>query len=85
MAEDDLTNEIELAAALRTTSTPPQAWIDAAVAIPAMLADLASIDRLVASGAFRDAFAQDPERALTEAGLTPSVPLVSAVRERLAS
>jgi hypothetical protein len=82
---DDLNLEIELAAALRTTAAPPQAWVDAAVAIPATLADLDSIDRLVSSGAFRDAFATDPERALTEAGLTPSVPLVAAVRERLAA
>jgi len=82
---DDLNHEIELAAALRTTAGPPQAWIDAAVAIPATLADLASIDRLVASGAFRDAFARDPQRALTDAGLEPSVPLLCAVRERLAA
>jgi hypothetical protein len=81
---DDLNREIALAAALRTTAAPPQAWIDAAVAIPATLADLDAIDRLVAEGAFRDAFAADPARALSEAGLTPSVPLVAAVRERLA-
>lgn len=82
---DELNREIELAAALRTTAAPPQAWVDAAVAIPAMLADLDAIDRLVASGAFRAAFAADPERALTDAGLVPSVPLVAAVRERLAA
>jgi hypothetical protein len=82
---DDLNLEIELAAALRTTAAPPQAWIDAAVAIPATLADLDAIDRLVTSGDFRDRFAADPEQALTAAGLVPSVPLVSAVRERLAS
>jgi hypothetical protein len=82
---DELDLEIELAAALRTTPAPPPAWIEAAVAIPAMLADLDAVDRLVAQGDFRDAFAQDPERALTDAGLTPSVPLVAAVRERLAA
>jgi len=81
---DELHHEIELAAALRTTAAPPQAWIDAAVAIPAMLADLEAIDRLIASGEFRDAFAADPQRALQDAGLTPTVPLVAAVRERLA-
>jgi hypothetical protein len=82
---DELNHELELAAALRTTAAPPQAWIDAAVAIPAMLADLDAIDRLVASGEFRDAFAADPARALSEAGLEPSVPLVAAVRERLSA
>jgi hypothetical protein len=82
---NELNLEIELAAALRTTAAPPQAWIDAAVAIPATLADLESIDRLVASGEFRDAFARDPQQALQDAGLEPSVPLVAAVRERLAA
>jgi hypothetical protein len=82
---NELNLEIELAAALRATAAPPQAWIDAAAAIPAMLTDLESIDRLVASGDFRDAFARDPERALVDAGLEPSVPLVAAVRERLAT
>jgi hypothetical protein len=82
---DDLSEEIELAAALRATAAPPQAWIDAAAAIPAMLKDLEAIDRLVATGEFRDAFARDPAQALTEAGLTPSVPLVTAVRERLSA
>lgn len=82
---DELHREIELAAALRSTAAPPQAWIDAAVAIPATLADLEAIDRLVASGEFRDAFARDPLQALTDAGLVPSVPLVVAVRERLAA
>jgi hypothetical protein len=82
---DDLNREIELAAALRETAAPPQAWIDAAVAIPAMLADLDAVDGLVASGEFRDAFARDPQAALTDAGLVPSVPLVVAVRERLAA
>ncbi len=78
-----MADELELAAALRTTAAPPQAWIDAAVAIPAMLADLDAIDRLVASGEFRAAFAADPEYALRGAGLEPSVPLATAVRERL--
>lgn len=82
---DELNLEIELAAALRTTAAPPQAWVEAAAAIPAMLADLEAIDRLVAQGDFRAAFARDPDQALTDAGLTPSVPLVSAVRERLAA
>jgi hypothetical protein len=82
---NELNLEIELAAALRATAAQPRAWIDAAAAIPAILPDLESVDRLVASGDFRAAFASDPQRALVDAGLTPSVPLVAAVRERLAA
>ncbi len=85
MTEDPLQPELDIAAALRLTASPPAAWIEAAIAIPATLADLDAIDRLVEDAAFRAAFAADARRALADAGLEPSPPLVHAVRERLSA
>ncbi len=81
--DDPLQIELDLVSALRLTAAPPQAWIQAAIAIPTTLADLAAIDRLIDDTGFRAAFAADARRAIIDAGLDPSPPLVHAVRERL--
>lgn len=82
--EDPLAPELHLATALRLTAPAPDAWVQAAAAIPALLADLAAIEQLAAAEAwFRPAFAADPDAALTRAGFTVTAPLRDAVRERL--
>jgi hypothetical protein len=82
--EDPLAPELRLATALRVTAPAPAAWIQAASAIPALLADLASIEQLAAAQSwFRPAFTADPTAALERAGFTASAPLREAVRERL--
>jgi hypothetical protein len=82
--EDPLAPELHLATALRLTAPAPAAWVQAASAIPALLADLASIEQLAASESwFRPAFEADPDAALERAGFAVSVPLRDAVRERL--
>jgi hypothetical protein len=82
--DDPLAPELHLAAALRLTADAPGAWVQAAAAIPALLADLAAVERFAASEEwFLPAFAADPDAALERAGFTPSVPLRDALRERL--
>ena len=83
--DDILAPELALVAALRMTASPPRAWIDAAVLLPSTLGDLGDIDRVLTRPGFRDAFTQDPERTLADAGLPTSPPLLVAVRERLAA
>jgi hypothetical protein len=82
--EDPLAPELRLARALRVTAPVPDAWVQAASAIPDLLADLASIERLAAAEPwFRPAFTADPDAALTRAGFTATAPLRVAVAERL--
>lgn len=83
--QDPLHTEAELVAALKLTAGPPRAWIEAAAVIPSTLGDLADIEQAVASAEFRERFVQDPRTAVTQAGLTPSRPLIDALRARLAS
>jgi hypothetical protein len=82
--QDPLAPETELVAALKLTAGPPQAWIEAAAMIPSTLGDLDAIERILDDPAFRETFAHDPHRAVEEAGLTPTGPLLAAVRDRLA-
>jgi hypothetical protein len=70
--------------ALRLTATPPRAWIDAALEIPATLGDLASVERLLASPEFRSRFGESPDSAVRDAGLTATPALVAALRAELA-
>jgi hypothetical protein len=82
--EDPLAPELQVAAALRLTAPAPAAWVQAAAAIPALLADLDRIEQLAASESwFRPAFAADPEAALARAGFDASLRLRDAARERL--
>jgi hypothetical protein len=68
------------------TAAPPDAWVQAACAIPDMLADLEAVERLAADEDwFAPAFAADPDAALRRAGFAVSAPLRSAVRARLGS
>jgi hypothetical protein len=82
--QDPLAPETELVAALKLTAGPPQAWIEAAAMMPSTLGDLDAIERILENPSFRETFAQDPHRAVEEAGLTPTGPLLAAVRDRLA-
>ena len=83
MTQQPLTPETELVAALRFTAPPPPAWIDAAAMIPSTLGDLDQLECLVADPSFRARFAADPARAVEQAGLAPSTPVLTALRERL--
>ena len=83
--EDPLAPETELVAALKLTAGPPQAWIEAAAMIPSTLGDLDAIERVLDNPEFREQFEIDPHRAIQETGLTPTEPLVAAVRDRLAN
>jgi hypothetical protein len=80
---DPLKQELELVAALKLTAPPPHAWIEAAAMIPSTVGDLDSIERIVASAGFRQRFDHDPHAALADVGLTPTEPLVAALRDRL--
>lgn len=82
---DPLLPETRLVAALKLTAGPPPAWLEAAALIPSTLGDLDAIERVVDSAAFREQFARDPLDAVTQAGLTPSRPLLAALRDRLDS
>jgi hypothetical protein len=81
--DDPLRPELELVEALRMTAAPPRAWIDAAAMLPSTLGDLDEIERLVALPDFREAFRVDPDRALADFGLSASMPVLTALRERL--
>jgi hypothetical protein len=83
MTQQPLTPETELVAALRLTAAPPPAWVDAAAMIPSTLGDLDQLERLAADPSFRARFAADPAQAVERAGLTPSTPVLAALRERL--
>ena len=81
---DRIDEEERLIEALRITSDPPQAWIDAAALIPSTLGSLASLEPLIASDEFRARFAASPESAIAEVGLPGSPALVAALRAQLA-
>jgi hypothetical protein len=81
--DDPIRTAAALADSLKQTADAPAAWIEAAVLIPSTLGDLAAIERLASDAAFRARFQDDPSSAVTAAGLTPSVPLLAALRERL--
>ena len=78
-----LESDARLVDALRLTGDPPQAWIAAAALIPAMLGDLGSIERVVASPEFRSRFLESPLTAVEDAGLPATPALVSALRAEL--
>lgn len=81
---DRLESDERLVEALRMTGEPPQAWIDAAALIPVTLGALESIEKLIASAAFRSRFGESPESAVAQAGLPPSRALLAALRTELA-
>jgi hypothetical protein len=81
---DRIEDDERLVRALRMTREPPQAWIDAAALIPATLGALESIEQLIASSAFRSRFAESPESAVAEAGLSTSPALLGALRAEFA-
>ncbi|HEY5188045.1 MAG TPA: hypothetical protein VII87_03345 [Solirubrobacteraceae bacterium] len=81
---DPLNRELELAAALKLTAPPPQAWIEAAALIPTTVGDLATLERIIESAGFRAQFASDPQRALEQAGVDCTPALLAAVADRLA-
>jgi len=81
--DDPLAFDLALAQALAMTAMPPQAWIEAAAMLPSTLGDLDAVDRLVSLPSFREAFENDPESALSGAGLPASKAVVTALRERL--
>jgi hypothetical protein len=83
--EDPILIEAALADALKLTADAPPAWIDAATLIPSMLGELSEIERLTSDPEFRARFRDDPPAALATAGLTPSTPLLAALRDRLGS
>jgi hypothetical protein len=83
--EDPVLIEAALADALKLTADAPAAWIDAAVLIPSTLGDISQIERLTSDPGFRAHFRDDAPTALAAAGLTPSVPVLAAVRDRLGS
>jgi hypothetical protein len=81
--EDPVLIEAALADALKLTADAPPAWIDAATLIPSMLGELSAIERLTSDPGFRARFRDDPRAAVATAGLTPSTPLLAALRDRL--
>jgi hypothetical protein len=81
--DDPILTGAALADALKLTADPPAAWIEAAVLIPSTLGDLAAIERLASDAEFRARFQDDPSSAVTAAGLTPSAPVLAALREHL--
>ena len=81
--EDPILIEAALADALRLTADAPAAWVDAAALIPSMLGEISEIERLISDPGFRARFGDDPPAALATAGLTPSAPLLAALRDRL--
>ena len=81
---DPIDTEMGLAAALKLTTGPPAAWIEAVAMIPSTIGDLDRIEQAVASAEFRERFAFDPVDAVSQAGLEPSDRFVAALRERLA-
>jgi hypothetical protein len=81
--DDPVLPEAALADALKLTADAPAAWIEAAVLIPSTLGDLSAIERLASDAQFRARFDEDPSGAVAAAGLTPSAPLLVALRERL--
>jgi hypothetical protein len=81
--DDPVLCEAAIADALRLAADAPAAWVDAAVLIPSTLGDLSQIERLASDAEFRARFRKDPCGAVAAAGLTPSVSLLAALRERL--
>jgi hypothetical protein len=81
--DDPILTQAALADALKLTADAPEAWIEAAVMIPSTLGDLATIERLASDSEFRARFQDDPAGAVTAAGLTPTAPLLTALREHL--
>lgn len=81
--DDPVLPEAALADALKLTADAPTAWIEAAVLIPSTLGDLSAIERLASDAEFRARFQDDPSAAVTAAGLTPTAPLLAALRDRL--
>jgi hypothetical protein len=81
--DDPILIEAALADALKLTADAPAAWIEAAVLIPSTLGDLAAIERLASDPEFRARFQDDPNGAVAAAGLTPTAPLLTALREHL--
>jgi hypothetical protein len=83
--DDPILIEAALADALQLSADAPSAWVDAAVLIPSMLGEISEIERLTSDPGFRARFRDDPPAALATAGLTPSAPVLAALRERLGS
>jgi len=81
--DDPILIQAALAEALKLTADAPAAWIEAAVLIPSTLGDLAELERLASDPEFRARFQADPTGAVTAAGLTPTAPVLSALREHL--
>jgi hypothetical protein len=81
--DDPVLPEAALVDALRLTADAPTAWIEAAMLIPSTLGDLSAIERLASDARFRARFQDDPRAAVTGAGLTPTAPLLAALRDRL--
>jgi hypothetical protein len=81
--DDPIPIQAALADALKLTADAPAAWIEAAVLIPSTLGDLAELERLASDPEFRVRFQDDPTGAVTAAGLTPTAPLLTALREHL--
>jgi hypothetical protein len=81
--DDPILIQAALAEALELTADAPAAWIEAAVLIPSTLGDLAELERLASDPEFRARFQDDPMGAVTAAGLTPTAPVLSALREHL--
>jgi hypothetical protein len=81
--DDPILTQAALADALKLTADAPAAWIEAAVLIPSTLGDLAELERLASDPEFRARFQDDPTGAVTAAGLTPTAPLLTALREHL--
>ena len=81
--DDPILTQAALADALKLTADAPAAWIEAAVLIPSTLGDLAELERLASDPEFRSRFLDDPTGAVTAAGLTPTAPLLTALREHI--
>ena len=81
--DDPVLCEAAIAEALKLTADAPAAWVQAAALIPSTLGDLSQIERLASDTEFRARFRNDPRGAVAAAGLTPTVPLLAALRERL--
>lgn len=76
--------EIELAQLLGALPPAPEAWVLAASELPLARAGLDDIAaRAQADAAFREALAEDLERALERAGYPSDPALAEAVRRRL--
>ncbi len=77
-------DDIELAALIRSLPPAPEAWVEAAKQIPATRRDLDRLLPMIEQDAeLREAMTRDWEAALNSVGVEPSPQLAEALRRSL--